>query len=88
MKPSHCQHQLRTSGVFPCDLARNGSAPLYSAAFKAMVCIVCGHTEFYCESHREVCSWLDGRTRNSGASSALKMRKVKAPKKKVGSSKT
>ena len=81
MNSGHCQHKNRSTGVFPCDLARIGNAPLYSTAFKATICRVCGHTEFYCESHREVCAWLDGRWSKSSESPSAKVREVKPPKK-------
>jgi hypothetical protein len=57
-----CQHLQKASGVFSCDVSREGQeASIYSAKLRIRVCEDCGHIEFEAESYRDLCRWLKSR---------------------------
>jgi len=59
MTEARCLHLNRVSGVLQRDLSRPaGENSLYSVELTTHICESCGQVELYCNSHREVCSWL------------------------------
>ena len=59
MAVRRCPHKHNVTGVLNCDLSRSWQQnSLYSTQFKVNICIECGRTEFYCDAHQDVCTWL------------------------------
>jgi hypothetical protein len=50
-----------------CKRRSREEGSIYSAKLYVRVCESCGHVELYCESHRDLCSWLKSREAGRGA---------------------
>jgi len=59
MEKHDCLCQCKAIGQYQCDLSRiDGDPRLYSALFHVVICVECGRTQLFCESHQAVCAWL------------------------------
>ena len=61
MPPNACPHERRLTAVFNGDIGKpEDENTLYSTKFRLSICVDCGQTDVYCESHENVCAWLAG----------------------------
>lgn len=59
MTARRCSHKRKVTGIVQTDVSRtDGNPGIYTLQFSVTICTVCGHTDFYCQSHKAVCEWL------------------------------